>query len=256
MMNTNIKNVPVYQNSREEARRLDEIILWRESRNANIQCAKSIGEAISKHYNDNILGIQGAVDVIETYGHFRTQYVLASITQHFDYDGRFSRQNKEWAKDFFVPDRDEACDWLSDAHPCLLDGFVNQTRREFAKLNLYGKEHCLADSANLDFKNKVLILKPFRLTETYMHPEHQLFLDDLGGNWCNHVALGTKIFGKFLSDGEITSFNRKDFLGAIDPQFMPDWAAKKIQEMQNSNAHTTNIDITAEPKLTLDPGEF
>ena len=41
-------------------------------------------------------------------------------------------------------------------------------------------------------------------------------------------ASGRKVFGKFLKDGENTNFNRSDFLGVINDECIPEWAAEKL----------------------------
>ncbi len=44
-----------------------------------------------------------------------------------------------------------------------------------------------------------------------------------------------KVFGHFLSDGEKAEFCRRDFIGAIADEFVPDWAREKLAEMSENN---------------------
>ena len=49
---------------------------------------------------------------------------------------------------------------------------------------------------------------------------------------CSPTASVRKVFGKFLKDGENTSFNRSDFLGVIKDECIPEWAAEKLAELE------------------------
>lgn len=52
---TAFSNVPVYAKSLSEARELNELDIYRASRNENHACANMTDAFISKHYNDNSL---------------------------------------------------------------------------------------------------------------------------------------------------------------------------------------------------------
>ena len=61
---------------------------------------------------------------------------LASTIQDKEWDGRFSRSNKEWASSVQLPDTaaesgfDRRHDYSVDTHPAVLDGFVSMFRKE------------------------------------------------------------------------------------------------------------------------------
>ncbi|NBI05128.1 DUF3849 domain-containing protein, partial [bacterium C-53] len=62
-------------------------------------------------------------------GKERVEIVLANTIMHLSHDGRFSPDNKEWAKSL-VPSVDwQTRDYLVTSHPAVLDGFTNQARR-------------------------------------------------------------------------------------------------------------------------------
>ena len=57
--------------------------------------------------------------------------VLANTVQLQDWDGRYSRRNKEWAKT--IPnDNPETvrCGYALNSHPAVLDGFIDLVRVE------------------------------------------------------------------------------------------------------------------------------
>jgi hypothetical protein len=78
-------------------------------------------------------------EVLEAFGRSRTMFVLAVTVNEKDYDGRFSRSNKEWAMSFNIPqDRDSTfgdnrLPYVVNSHPAILDGFIDEIRRELAR---------------------------------------------------------------------------------------------------------------------------
>ena len=125
-----VSEVPVYKETAEHARNSGELEAYRASYKANVACKDAIEQAISNHYRDNRLSNEGTKSVLAQFGAERVQYVLANTVQHKDWDGRISRDNKEWAKtvpicvgnsDYFVVDK---------SHPGLTDLFLTQTRKE------------------------------------------------------------------------------------------------------------------------------
>ncbi|MDD3227653.1 MAG: DUF3849 domain-containing protein [Oscillospiraceae bacterium] len=127
--------LPVYPYSFAEAKRLDELDRWKESHKENISCKKSIEEAIRNGFDGMHLQQDCAAEVVSQFGYHRTAYVLANSLQCKEYDGRFSRDNHAWAKTVSIaPDQssysNRNLDFAVDSHPAVLDGFVNQYRRD------------------------------------------------------------------------------------------------------------------------------
>ena len=54
---------------------------------------------------------------------------MQNTVTHFDYDGRFSQNNKDWAKGIVAENEWENNDLILSSHPAVLDGFTNQARR-------------------------------------------------------------------------------------------------------------------------------
>ena len=109
------------------------------SHKQNIACKNAIEQAIRENFDGLRLGKNSGKQVIADFGSDRVNLVLANTVQRKDYDGRFSHDNKAWAKVFNIPedmvfDRDRRNDFVVDSHPAILDGFINQTRKALALL--------------------------------------------------------------------------------------------------------------------------
>ncbi|MBQ3815182.1 MAG: DUF3849 domain-containing protein, partial [Clostridia bacterium] len=99
--------LPVYREPSSYARENDELSPYRVSRRENIACKEAIENSIRKHFDGMHLDPAAVKEVLEAFGRSRTLFVLAVSVNEKDYDGRFSRSNKEWAKSFNIPeDRD------------------------------------------------------------------------------------------------------------------------------------------------------
>lgn len=227
----------VYPYSHNDARhngQMDEF-LCRESYKANCECKRAIETAINENFDGMHLKHDGAKDVIAEFGHDRVQWVLANTLKQLDHDGRFSHDNKEWAKGFYIPQdklfgNDLRQNFIVSSHPAVLDGFIGQARKEYQALNLWDRTHC-NNAAELDFTGKVMVLDPTMLKEAHKTPSEQLFYAR-GGFGCAPNSRGRKVYGQFLSDGEDTHFCREDFIGELKAEHLPEWAAEKLQAMQ------------------------
>lgn len=93
-----------------------------------------------------------------------------------------------------------------------------------------GTEYVLRGSGAGSYAGRVLLLDPDVLREEYRYAEFQYFYAESGFG-CDPSKLGSKIFGRFLYDGERTAFRRQDFLGIADPSKMPAWAQLKTAEL-------------------------
>ncbi len=131
----------VYKFPAAYAREHGELEAYRASRKLNIECAGAISEAINNNYKDNCLDTKGVKDVISKFGAERTMYVLANTVQQQDWDGRYSPDNKRWAKSVAIPEDKNS--WGDDrnrefvvhgAHPGLVNLFLSDVRKEAAEL--------------------------------------------------------------------------------------------------------------------------
>ena len=221
----------LYPYSAKEARERNELSLWRESHRANIACRGVIEDAIRRSFDGMHLDKDCITPVLEEYGYKRTEWVLAATLQELNWDGRFHPANKEWAARHYIP-RDERhiADITVRSHPAVLDGFVSFYRKAVQALNLFGAEHCVGDRAEQDFTGKVLVLSPDTLKESCWSQENQLWYAH-DGFGCSPHAIGRSVRCTCLGDGEMTRWNRDEFIGVLDEKYLPDWAREKLMEL-------------------------
>ena len=98
-------------------------------RGLRVECKEAIEKVIAERFDGYTLPRDTAQGVISQYGKERVEYVLANTITQLSHDGRFSVNNKEWAK-ALVPYADwQNRDLVVTSHPAVLDGFTNQARR-------------------------------------------------------------------------------------------------------------------------------
>ena len=169
--------------------------------------------------------------VLEKYGYKRTAWVLANTLHELKWDGRFSHANKQWAERRYIPqDERHNAEITVRSHPAVLDGFVTFYRKAVQALNLFGAEHCVGDRAEQDFTGKVLVLSPDTLKESCWSQENQLWYAH-DGFGCRPHAIGRSVRCTCLGDGEMTRWNRHEFIGVLDEKYLPDWAREKLMEL-------------------------
>ena len=100
-----LKNTPLYPHSAAYASEHGEMAQYNASFQASHACKEAIEQAIGRHYSNNRLDAEAAVnDVLEQFGADRVQYVLANTVRHKEWDGRISRDNKAWASTMPMPE--------------------------------------------------------------------------------------------------------------------------------------------------------
>ena len=113
----------------------------------------------------------------------------------------------------------------------MLNGFIDEVRKEYNKLGLVGEKQCVQSDEPQDYEKKVLILKPETLNEQFKNPVNQYFYAT-GGFGCDPEKSGKKVFGQFLADGEKTHFYREDFVGVADYEQLPKWAVERLEQIE------------------------
>ena len=133
-----IREMPVYVQTATYAKAHGETDLHSESHKANVMCANAIEDSIALHYDfdKKRLDPASAAEIMELFGPERTCFVLAANIQDKSWDGRITDSNKEWAKQFAVPQDDSAWgtkryrQYLVTSHPGLLDLFTKQVQKQ------------------------------------------------------------------------------------------------------------------------------
>ena len=85
----------LYPYSAQEAKKRNQLPMWRESYHANVACRNAIEETIRQNFNGMNLKKDCLEPVLAEYGYKRTEWVLATTLQELSWDGRFSRANKQ-----------------------------------------------------------------------------------------------------------------------------------------------------------------
>ena len=236
----------LYPYSAKEARERNELSLWREGHRANIACREAIEDAIRRSFDGMHLDKDCITPVLDEYGYKRTAWVLANTLHELKWDGRFSPANKQWAERRYIPqDERHNAEITVRSHPAVLDGFVSFYRKAVQALNLFGAEHCVGDRAEQDYTAKVLVLSPDTLKESCWSQENQLWYAH-DGFGCSPHAIGRSVRCTCLGDGEMTRWNRDEFIGVLDEQFLPEWAQEKLAELTAPRQEETT---TGEMKL-------
>ena len=232
----------VYPYSFKESIRNNEHEQWRESYKENCDCARAIERAINEHYSENILH-NCIKSLIKQYGFNRVNWVLANTVQYHHEDGRYSEDNKCWAKDFHIPNDDMRWHFSVESHPGLTNLVINEARKVWKELGLFDHTHCLSENdGELDYTGKVVVINPNIFKDEYKTPEDQLFFAESGFG-CHPNSRGQKVFGKFLKDGEETHYKRTDIIGVLKDEYLPKWAKEKLDEIAFADENESD-DIT------------
>lgn len=223
--------ISLYPYSLSEAKRLNEVDLWRESFRENIACKDAITNAIRQNFDGMHLNEGGLQDVLQEYGFKRVGHVLSATLQYKNYDGRFSPGNKAWASEDSILMDENTYRFVVDSHPAVLDGFVDQFRKELEAKQLFGPKDC--DTIWQELEGRVLVMKPSTLKESYWSPENQLWYAE-GGFGCSPTASGRAVYATCLGDGENhVRWNREDFLGVLKEDLLPDWAREQVDKLKS-----------------------
>ena len=225
-------NEGMYPYTAKEARERGELELWRANFRANCACAGAIELAIRRDFDGMHLKDGCAKSVIDQYGYKRVGFVLANTLQEHAYDGRYHEVNKQWSRRIFIPsDGGHRLTFVLNSHPAVLDGFVDLYRKSYQNLGLFGPEHCTGDQSEQDFTGKVLVLSPDTLKESCWRQEDQLWYAH-DGFGCSPHARGRSVRCTCLGDGEMTRWNRSDFVGVLKEEYLPDWALEKLNALR------------------------
>lgn len=120
----------IYYHSGEYARDHGELDAWRRSYWDTVAVRHAVEEAIRNNFDGYRLN-RSALNVISEYDPERVALVLAAAVLDKPYDGRFSRDNRNWAATVRIPDGmyERLHNIGADTHPAILDGYITLFRQ-------------------------------------------------------------------------------------------------------------------------------
>ena len=123
---------PLYLQSTKYANEHYEMTDYRNSHRSNEECKQALTEAIRNNFDGMHLNAGFEDKLIEQYGMERVAFIVATTINEHDYDGRYSRDNKAWAKTIPMSEsEDERSNSCLNVHPAVLDGFTNRIRKKY-----------------------------------------------------------------------------------------------------------------------------
>ncbi len=224
----------LYPYSRAEARRQGKTQMHEDSFRQNVSCARAIEQAIRDHFDESNEGLKDgcAQSVLEQYGFKRVNFVLANSLKQMGCPHLISEETRQWGLRTYVPpDGKYNRYFVADTAASLLEAFISQARQAYQALGLFGPEHCVGERQEQDYTGKVLVLSPNTLRESCWTPRDQLWYAE-GGFGCSPTASGRAVYATCLGDGEQTRWDRADFTGVLDEQYLPAWALEKLEELR------------------------
>ncbi|MEY8519287.1 DUF3849 domain-containing protein [Lachnospiraceae bacterium 29-84] len=116
-----------------------EVDRYMESHKFDRECKEAVEETIRQNFDGMHLKHDIVKPLAEKYGAERMAFILANTLQQESWDGRFSRDNKAWASEFYIPENivhgtDMNRELIVSSHPAVLDGFIGMFRREVLEL--------------------------------------------------------------------------------------------------------------------------
>lgn len=124
----------IYRNTAAYARENGEIQKWRDSKAENIACRDAVDRAVAENFDGAHLKTEEILDnVIAAYGKERVELILAATIQEKAHDGRFSRDNKEWAASVPMPEGEKTYLVSDRTHPILLDALAQEYRVNYSE---------------------------------------------------------------------------------------------------------------------------
>lgn len=136
------KQISVYPHSFPYASEHGEAVNYHLSQTENIFCRGMIENTLRENFDGKWLKDGVVKPVIEAFGAERVAYVLACTVRHHERDGRFSRENKEWAGTFHLEEdkdiagNDRKIAFLVETHPAVLNGFIDLVRKELREMGI------------------------------------------------------------------------------------------------------------------------
>ena len=143
-------DAPLYLKTARYAREHGESGQYHRSRELNATCREEMDKAISENFDGMHLKEGFERELMERYGRERVEYILATTVKENAWDGRYSRENREWADSIPVSESESeriAC--CLHSHPAVIDGLIRRIRRNEHEKQPKKEEEDLAESKYL-----------------------------------------------------------------------------------------------------------
>ena len=143
-------DAPLYLKTARYAREHGESEQYHRSHELNNACREEMDKAISENFDGMRLKEGFERELMERYGRERVEYVLATTVKENAWDGRYSRENMEWADSIPVSESESeriAC--CLHSHPAVIDGLIRRIRRNEHAKQQEKEEEDLAESKYL-----------------------------------------------------------------------------------------------------------
>ena len=98
-------------------------------------------------------------------------------------------------------------------------------------LSPFTPEHCTPNDYRESIENKVVVIRAKHLRPEYRTADKQLVLVT-GGFGAVADARGRAVYTIALYSGKESRWNREDILGTVKPEYMPDWAKERLNQIQ------------------------
>ncbi|MCM1565163.1 MAG: hypothetical protein NC238_04220 [Dehalobacter sp.] len=109
---------------------------------------------------------------------------------------------------------------------------VNAERNKITvPLQPFTLKHCIPSDYKENIENKVVIIRAECLHPEYRTADKQLVLVT-GGFGAYGNSRGRAVYTVNLYSGKESRWNREDILGLLKPEYMPDWAKKRLKQIQ------------------------
>lgn len=151
--------IPLYKYSFETAKRDNEIQEFRESFQENIRCRDYLDNEVSERFDSFHLPVECLENTVKEFGFDRTMWVLANTILERKGDGRFNRDNKDWARKLNIPQWRNNYEFALNSHSCIVDGMASDVRKMYAALGLFSGEHIVQTDEPQDYTGKLVILR-------------------------------------------------------------------------------------------------
>ena len=143
-------DAPLYLKTARYAREHGESEQYHRSHELNATCREEMDKAISENFDGMHLKEGFERELMERYGRERVEYILATTVKENAWDGRYSRENREWAESIPVSESESeriAC--CLHSHPAVIDGLIRRIRRNEHEKQPKKEEEDLAESKYL-----------------------------------------------------------------------------------------------------------